>query len=324
MKRCQYPGLVLSDLFVGATITIYSRQLKVVDYADVFTRQRFETQRSKTFAMIKPDCYNHIGKIIDIINSAGFRISNLRMTRMSVTQSRQFYAEHAGKPFYEDLTNFIASDVVVGLELIAENAVARWRELMGPTNPNTAKVEAPNSIRALFGTEGTHNAVHGSDSATSANRELNFFFSLQGSTAVLNNCTCCIIKPHAFFQAGKIINFILEEGFEISAMMFVHLDKPSAEEFLEIYKGVLPEFTGIVEHITSGPSIVLEIRQENVVPAFRQLAGPLDPEVAKHLRGNTIRANFGVDRVSNAVHCTDLPEDGVLECEYFFRILAGR
>ena len=324
MKRCQYPGLVLSDLFVGSTITIYSRQLKVVDYADVFTRQRFETQRSKTFGMIKPDCYHNIGKIIDIIHSAGFRISNLKMVRMSVSQSRQFYAEHAGKPFFEDLTNFIASDVVVGMELVAENAVQRWRELMGPTSPLVAKSDAPNSLRALFGTEGTHNAVHGSDSATSASRELNFFFSLPGSSAVLNNCACCIIQPHAFFQAGKIINMILEDGFEISAMMLIHLDKPSAEEFLEIYKGVLPEFTAIVDHITSGPCIALEIRQENVVPSLRQLVGPLDPEVAKHLRSSTIRANFGVDRVMNAVHCTDLPEDGVLECEYFFRILAGR
>ena len=324
MKRCQYPGLALTDLYVGSTVTIYSRQLKVVDYADVFTRQRFEVQRSKTFGMIKPDCYNHIGRILDIIISAGFRISNLKMVRMTVTQSRQFYAEHTGKPFYEDLTNFIASDVVVGMELVAENAVTKWRQLMGPTSPLVAKTDAPNSIRALFGTEGTHNAVHGSDSATSANRELNFFFSLPGSPAVLNNCTCCIIKPHAFNQAGRIINSILEEGFEISAMMLLHLDKPSAEEFLEIYKGVLPEFTHIVDHVTSAPCIALEIRQENVVPAFRQLAGPLDPEVAKHLRPNTLRANFGIDRVMNAVHCTDLPEDGVLECEYFFRILAGR
>jgi nucleoside-diphosphate kinase len=309
---------------VGSTLTIYSRQLKVVDYADVFTRQRFETQRSKTFAMIKPDCYNHVGKIVDILLSQGFRISNMRMAKLTLTQARQFYAEHTGKPFFEDLTNFMSSDVVVGMELVAENAVPRWREMMGPTNPLVAKSDAPNSLRAIFGSEGSHNAVHGSDSPSSANRELSFFFSLPGSPAVLNNCSCCIIKPHALFHAGKILNMILEEGFEISALQMLHLDKPSAEEFLEVYKGVLPEFTAMVDHLTSGPCIVMEIRQENVVNAFRQLAGPLDPEVAKHLRPNTIRASFGTDRVMNAVHCTDLPEDGVLECEYFFRILSGR
>ena len=117
---------------------------------------------------------------------------------------------------------------------------------------------------------------------------------------------------------------ILEEGYEISAMQMINLDKPTAEEFLEVYKGVLPELTAVVDHITSGPCIVMEVRQENAVSSFRQLAGPIDPEVAKHLRPNTIRANFGNDRVLNAVHCTDLPEDGGLECEYIFRMLSSR
>lgn len=84
---------------------------------------------------------------------------------------------------------------------------------------------------------------------------------------------------------------------------------------------MLPEFVGIIEHMTTGPCIVLEVRQENVVKTFRDLAGPMDPEIAKNLRPNTIRARFGVDRVKNAIHCTDLPEDGSLECEYFFSIM---
>ncbi len=84
-------------------------------------------------------------------------------------------------------------------------------------------------------------------------------------------------------------------------------------------------------HLTTGPCIALEIRQENAViiflefyikvKTFRDLCGPHDPEIAKNLRPNTIRARFGIDRVKNAVHCTDLPEDGVLEVEYFFNIL---
>ena len=64
----------------------------------------------------------------------------------------------------------------------------------------------------------------------------------------------------------------------------------------------------------------MEIRQENAVKSFRELCGPVDPEIAKNLRPNTIRARFGTDRIRNAIHCTDLPEDGVLESEYFFSI----
>ena len=125
LKRCRIPSLSPSDLFIGATLTIYSRQLKVIDYADVFTRQRFEYKRSKTFGMIKPDCYNSIGKILDIIFAAGFSISNLKMRRLSLAEVQEFYAEHVGKPFYENLTKFISSDVVVGMELVAENAVVK-------------------------------------------------------------------------------------------------------------------------------------------------------------------------------------------------------
>eukprot|EP00360_Condylostoma_magnum_P000984 CAMPEP_0168315232 /NCGR_PEP_ID=MMETSP0210-20121227/10531_1 /TAXON_ID=40633 /ORGANISM="Condylostoma magnum, Strain COL2" /LENGTH=68 /DNA_ID=CAMNT_0008287175 /DNA_START=731 /DNA_END=937 /DNA_ORIENTATION=+ len=66
-------------------------------------------------------------------------------------------------------------------------------------------------------------------------------------------------------NAGRIIDMILEEGFEISALQSLHMDKPTAQEFFEVYKGVLPEFTPIVEHMTSGPCIAMEIRQENAV-----------------------------------------------------------
>lgn len=167
--------------------------------------------------------------------------------------------------------------------------------------------------------------MHGSDAATTANREVDFFFNpgRLRPTALLNNCSCLVIKPHAVAGgiAGKIIDWVLEEGFEISALKMFYLDRPSAEEFFEVYKGVLPEFTPLVEQMITGPCIAMEVRQENVVKTLRELVGPHDPEIAKHLRPNTIRAKFGLDRVRNAVHCTDLAEDGVLECEYFFSIL---
>mmetsp|Transcript_187 Transcript_187/g.208 ORF Transcript_187/g.208 Transcript_187/m.208 type:complete len:109 (+) Transcript_187:841-1167(+) len=104
-------------------------------------------------------------------------------------------------------------------------------------------------------------------------------------------------------------------------MEMFYLHKETAEEFYDVYKGILPEYLPLIEHLIGGPSIVLEIRQENAVQTFRQLAGPHDPEIAKYLRPNTIRAKYGLDRVRNAVHCTDMAEDGVIECEYFFNIL---
>jgi len=194
----------------------------------------------RTFAMIKPDAYKKIGEIIRAIEEDGFTISNLKMTRMTKADAHEFYKEHKGKSFFEKLVNFMTSDLVVGLELIADDSISKWRKLIGPTNSNVAKKQAPSSIRARFGTDQTKNAVHGSDSLKSAHRELSFFFgknSTLRTTALFNNCSCCVIKPHSIKErnAGKIISQILSDGYEISAMQMFYLDKPSVAEFLEVY-----------------------------------------------------------------------------------------
>lgn len=329
LKRSE-TNVKAEDLYMGATVTIHARQLKIVEFADVYTRRIFETKKGRTLAMIKPDAYNHIGKIVDQITREGFVIAKMRMVKLTREDAETFYAEHVGKPFFEDLSGFMTSDVAVAMELVGDEVVAKWRGLMGPTNSDTARAEAPQSLRATYGTNNTKNAVHGSDSPESAAREIDFFFGGDGggrkwpTTALFNNCTCCVIRPHAFRQAGQIINKVLEEGFEISAMQLWHLDKASAEEFLEVYRGVLPEYHDMVEQMCAGPAVVMEIRQEDAVNAFRKLVGPGDPEIAKHLRPNTLRASFGLDRVRNGMHCTDLPEDGLLEVEYFFNILYSR
>lgn len=143
------------------------------------------------------------------------------------------------------------------------------------------------------------------------------------TTAVLNNCTLCLIKPHILNEGnvGSVLEMILSAGFEISAMEMFNLSRPVVEEFYDVYKGVLPEYLPLIEHLSNGPMLALEVRQENAVASFKELCGPHDPEIAKHLRPNTLRAKFGEDRVRNAVHCTDMPEDGVLECRYFFEML---
>jgi nucleoside-diphosphate kinase len=328
LKRCEYAGINLEDMYIGSVLTVYSRQLTISEYADKFTQNSFQKAREKTFGMIKPDAYLNIGRIISAIYRDGFKINKLKMSRFDDMSGSEFYGVHKGKHFFPSLMDFVSSDVCVGMELVKDDAIKGWRSLLGPTNTLKARDEAPESLRAQFGTDGTKNACHGSDAPESADRELNFFFgkdSAMKTNALLNNCTCAIIKPHIIRAglAGEIIQKILDDGFEISAMEMFHLDTSSAEEFLEVYKGVLPEFLPLVDHLSSGPCIVLEVRQENAVEALRKLCGPHDPEIAKTLRPGTIRAVYGEDRVCNAVHCTDLPEDGVIECEYFFSILQG-
>lgn len=134
LKRQEIPSIQLDDFFIGSQVTILGRVLKVTDYGDIFTKRRFETQRERTFAMIKPDAYTAMGKIIDAISANGMVINKLKMSRFTKRTAGEFYAEHRDKAFYPNLESFICSDVVVGMELVAPDAVNKWRGMIGPTN----------------------------------------------------------------------------------------------------------------------------------------------------------------------------------------------
>jgi len=89
--------------------------------------------------MIKPCCYKNIGKILTKIQKEGFKIGNLKMARFSRKDAETFYAEHLGKHFFENLMSFMTSGLVVGMELIADNCIKKWRNFIGPTNSIEAK-----------------------------------------------------------------------------------------------------------------------------------------------------------------------------------------
>lgn len=130
----------------------------------------------QTFSMIKPDATskNVTGAINAMIESAGIRIIAQKRMRMTREQAGLFYAEHKGKPFYEGLVEMMSSGPIVVQVLQGEDVIKRYRALMGATDP--AKAEQ-GTIRAAFGGQLPHNAVHGSDSSESAAREISFFFS---------------------------------------------------------------------------------------------------------------------------------------------------
>ncbi|KAI8148477.1 non-metastatic cell 5, partial [Fennellomyces sp. T-0311] len=130
----------------------------------------------RTLAIIKPDAVNKKADIVSKIKSAGFVIVQDREIHLSLEQARLFYREHEGKPFYNDLTYWMSSGPIHAMILEKVNAIQDWRALMGPTDPNKAREIEPNSVRALFGTDGMSNASHGSDCQTSAEREIKILF----------------------------------------------------------------------------------------------------------------------------------------------------
>ena len=238
----------------------------------------------------------------------------------------EFYAEHRGKAFFDNLVGFMSSGPVIALDLVGTGAIGAVRHMNGPTDSARARSEAPNSLRARFGKDGTVNAVHASDSPQSAARELAFYFKAgRGNpTATMStNSTLCLIKPHAAADTGKIWQTVVDAGYTVSAAQSFALDRVAAIEFLEVYKGVVPEYVAMAAEITSGRLVALELSGNGGQAAFRKFAGPMDPEIARHLHPSSLRAMFGADKVKNAVHCTDLPDDGPLELEYFFSILVN-
>ena len=129
----------------------------------------------KTLSIIKPDAVkkNVIGSIQKRIEDAGLKIVACKMIQLDQKQARGFYAEHDGKPFFDALVEFMTSGPIVVQVLAGENAVKLNRELMGNTNPQEAET---GTIRADFAESIDANAVHGSDSTTSAAREIEYFF----------------------------------------------------------------------------------------------------------------------------------------------------
>lgn len=130
----------------------------------------------RTLSIIKPDAVgkNVIGEIMTRFEKAGLKILAAKMAHLSDKVAGGFYAEHKERPFYKDLVAFMTSGPVVVQVLEGENAIALNRELMGATNPQEA---AEGTIRADFAQTIDENAVHGSDSETSAAREIAYFFA---------------------------------------------------------------------------------------------------------------------------------------------------
>ncbi len=288
LKRCPYPSLLPRDLFIGATTTVFSRVLKVVDYGDEVTRQLFVTQTDRAVISIGGDALYQVGNLLKSIMAADVRVANIRLAQFTPAQASAVNSKFQRCYVME----CVGSDIGRHAE--------RWAAL------------APGNVSVL--TEPA--AIEGYRHAA---------FDEAAPTATLSSCAVCVVKPHAVNEhAGSVVQRIIDEGFEITALGAFSMSRADAEDLLEVYAGVVPEHKALVDEMASGQCWAMELRAENSVPALRAVCGPHDPEICRVLFPSTIRGELGIDRVRNAVHCTDLPEDGPLESEFFFKLLAGK
>lgn len=130
----------------------------------------------RTFAIIKPDAFGagNAGKIIARIYEEGFTIVGLKKLYLSKVEAEGFYYVHKGKPFFDELTDFMSSGPCIVMVLEAEGAIKKWRDLMGATDPEKADA---GTLRKEFGTFVGENATHGSDAPETAAFEIGYFFS---------------------------------------------------------------------------------------------------------------------------------------------------
>jgi nucleoside-diphosphate kinase len=130
----------------------------------------------RTLSIIKPDAVKagHLGAILDAIEGAGLKIVAMRLIHLTRRQAEGFYAVHRERPFFKSLVEFMSSGPCLVSALEGESAIARYRKLMGATNPAQAE---PGSLRKRFASDIERNAVHGSDAPETARQEIAYFFS---------------------------------------------------------------------------------------------------------------------------------------------------
>lgn len=295
----------------------------------------------RTFAIIKPDAVagGNIAAIQQAIIDANLNIISSKLVSLEDATVEGFYAEHLEKSFFPNLKAFMTSGPAVAMVLEGVDAVAAWRQLMGPTNTAVAQAEAPSSLRAKYGSDGTRNAVHGSDSELSASREIDFFFNPSGpgykvslassenSSSALgstigglpNQETFVMIKPIAsILHYDSIMSIIVGQGFEILSELRTKLSKAAAGRFYAEHKGK-QFFDTLIDYMTSGDIIAMHLKRPAAVSSWRYLIGPTNKAKADLERPrNCIRSLFAIDGTKNAVHGSDATISATREINFFF------
>eukprot|EP00579_Thalassiosira_antarctica_P013846 CAMPEP_0201930054 /NCGR_PEP_ID=MMETSP0903-20130614/24346_1 /ASSEMBLY_ACC=CAM_ASM_000552 /TAXON_ID=420261 /ORGANISM="Thalassiosira antarctica, Strain CCMP982" /LENGTH=374 /DNA_ID=CAMNT_0048469017 /DNA_START=45 /DNA_END=1166 /DNA_ORIENTATION=+ len=320
LRKTKIPSLKESDFFLGANILLLSRDLKLIEYADSVTRKLLEDVDERTVCVLPPALYESFGDIAMLLENAGFTLVDLKSICFGDVEDVEAAAELLNVDPREFL---IRPEPLVAISFRGANSIAVVNELIRSSSFAGLGLSCPGN-------------------AEEALAYSNFFMDRYSrTTATFEECSCCVIKPHAIKErsVGAIFNDIISRGFVVSAVAMFCLERAAAAEFLEVYDGVVPEYSEMVDEMCSGSVVALEVRlkpqllgnpeeggtdrQEEVVERLRAHAGPWDVNMAKELYSDTIRGRFGRDRIRNAIHCTDLPKDGIIEVEYFFKILAG-
>lgn len=276
---------------MGQIFMLYGRQYKILSSHEDDSSPK---SCDSTLMIVSPLAYTRIGNILHSAQELGLHITNGVMSKLTTEQANSFFELSS--------IEHITSDASVVFELAGPNAVSACRE--------------------CFEAEISAGVIHTCGSVPQAYpclKELLCNPKISSPTALFTHCAVCIIKPHALNpDAGMILDLLLKDGLEISALKVTTLTPDVVEKLMRKYRGLVPDFAESVHQLCDGPCMLLEVREEDAVQRLKELAGPPDPVLAQQVAPQSIRALFGHSRALNAVHCTDLPEDGPLESRLLF------
>jgi len=300
----------------------------------------FHGKKGVSVAIIKPDLVaaGKVDEVIDKMKEHGIEILEREERQLSPEDAKEFYSHLAEEEFFEKLIEFMSSGPSVVLVITkgdtGDTIIEEWRELLGPKKVEEAKDQAPDSLRAQYGTEELQNALHGSDSNESAMRELAFFFpgfnvpSLPSTKPKAGKSaasepkiqrTLALIRPEALAEKkDEILAKIAESGFTIAMSKEMHLTKEQAEEFYSEHKEQ-EYFEELTTRMSNAPLLALALAREDAVDAWRDKLGPKMPEEAKEQAPESLRAQFSVEGCPiNTLHGSDSTDTAQKELEYFF------
>ncbi|KAM9257857.1 LOW QUALITY PROTEIN: thioredoxin domain-containing protein 3 [Cariama cristata] len=285
-------GSILDICDVQDSVEDASRQLAF--FFPNFDIKKTDQKVENTLALIRPFLLKERrNSIMQRIKDDGFKIA-MKETVLSKEQTCEFYKEHENQDYFAVLLEQMTSGPTLVLALTRENDTAHWRDLLGPKTVEEAKKENLNSLRAKYAVNNIPiDQLHGSSTPDAAQKELRLFFPQEHTLA--------FIKPAAAKQHKDDIMQKVDAGFTISKIKEAALSREMAAQFYKDHKGK-PFFEQLVTCLTEGPSVIMILTKENAVEDWRQLMGPIDPEVAKETSPESIRAQFAQDILSNAVH----------------------
>ncbi|XP_004439395.1 PREDICTED: thioredoxin domain-containing protein 3 [Ceratotherium simum simum] len=250
----------------------------------------------RILALLRPDlCHQRKEDVLDIIQDEGFKILMQRQIVLSKEEAQTLCKKYESEDFFENLIGNMTSGPSLALVLLRDNGLQHWKELIGPSNVEEAKKCLPESLCAQFAMASLPiNQLYGSDSLEAAEKEIQYFFPPQSTLA--------LIKPHVTHQQREeILELIKEAGFDITEIKEMLLTEEPVGIIYSKIKGK-DFYKDILEMLSEGPSLVMILTKWNAVSEWRRLMGPTDPDEAKLLSPDSIRARFGRSVLKNAVH----------------------